>query len=428
MGAISPKPTMALPRRLFWLRAAAIGAGLGLVGVVAVRYGVGFYPDLDPDLAVVRPFQYVTTGAVVSLGVMLMIASLATVVVGIIATAVQVVATVGRTLWRAIRSWWVLQLTNVLLSGVAIAAYASPVVAAIWWSGGWSALWFWVQAALMGPMIGLVALFPAGLVQLLLNPPLRWCTRKWPRRWSSYLDPDRHAFTFYLPWLFFGLWLYGDAAGAVLEPGGGVRLPHPHPALGVLILAGVVAGAIYAVSWILLVLGREWRTFYENEKRRHQAALPAPAAVPASPALKATEPPEVEPEELWSPEAAVGWRAWRVVDGGVLHGMRQRWPSDELESRCSTCPESPGYHCSCGIYAVKERWQLLSAGFAATVVGRVELSGLVIEHERGYRAQRARIVELYAPDDFVGRQLRAWYDCPVRIESLEFGRRKDLHG
>ena len=68
---------------------------------------------------------------------------------------------------------------------------------------------------------------------------------------------------------------------------------------------------------------------------------------------------------------------------------------------------APGEGCSCGFYAMKELdGQLLHvAAMAAhgadrtrtdevSVLGRVELAGKVIEHEQGYRAERARIVEL----------------------------------
>lgn len=67
----------------------------------------------------------------------------------------------------------------------------------------------------------------------------------------------------------------------------------------------------------------------------------------------------------------------------------------------------PDELCSCGFYALKELDPdlliLARAGFQVhdgrdgskrIVIGRVELAGKVIEHERGYRAERARIVEL----------------------------------
>jgi hypothetical protein len=58
--------------------------------------------------------------------------------------------------------------------------------------------------------------------------------------------------------------------------------------------------------------------------------------------------------------------------------------------------EVPSESCTCGFYAVKELAHLMPLfAIGATVVGRVELAGTVIEHEIGYRAARARILELF---------------------------------
>jgi hypothetical protein len=56
---------------------------------------------------------------------------------------------------------------------------------------------------------------------------------------------------------------------------------------------------------------------------------------------------------------------------------------------------APGEECSCGFYAVKQIALLPSvAGFGDTVLGRVQLAGTIVEHELGFRAELARIVEL----------------------------------
>jgi hypothetical protein len=57
------------------------------------------------------------------------------------------------------------------------------------------------------------------------------------------------------------------------------------------------------------------------------------------------------------------------------------------------------------------------------VLGRVELAGKVIEHDRGYRAERARIVELIpvrGSEMFVaniGRRLNVMVGAPVKVPS-----------
>jgi hypothetical protein len=67
--------------------------------------------------------------------------------------------------------------------------------------------------------------------------------------------------------------------------------------------------------------------------------------------------------------------------------------------------EVPLEGCRCGFYSVKDLQEAIGlalpmrpigtqAGFDCVVLGRVLLSGKVIEHEIGYRAERARIAEL----------------------------------
>jgi hypothetical protein len=130
----------------------------------------------------------------------------------------------------------------------------------------------------------------------------------------------------------------------------------------------------------------------------------------------------------------VGYRMWQVEDEdgepvflSPMHPSRdwnaatQGWVSascsvgsDELfvsadgELAWGPIPHRvPGEGCSCGFYAMKElgaqlRHAVTMSVHAADrtgmkevfVLGRVELAGKVIEHELGYRAERARIVEL----------------------------------
>jgi hypothetical protein len=132
----------------------------------------------------------------------------------------------------------------------------------------------------------------------------------------------------------------------------------------------------------------------------------------------------------------VGYRAWQVVEeeGGLVfyplsHRSRE-WVGATAGWVSSTCPvepddlfrlkpgdrplrivellhDAPGERCTCGFYAMKElhphllqlvafaqRAERTQRSDATFVLGRVELAGKVIEHARGYRAERARIVEL----------------------------------
>jgi hypothetical protein len=131
-----------------------------------------------------------------------------------------------------------------------------------------------------------------------------------------------------------------------------------------------------------------------------------------------------------------GYRAWQVVeDGGqlVFHplshpslewvGATRGWVSATCAAGGRVPPKpsrtqlgwvdwprphpAPGEDCSCGFYAMKElhphlvqlivlaqKTQLDGRVPGKFVLGRVELAGKVIEHDHGYRAERARIVEL----------------------------------
>jgi hypothetical protein len=143
--------------------------------------------------------------------------------------------------------------------------------------------------------------------------------------------------------------------------------------------------------------------------------MPAPAAAPSPrPAALATKPkrarrPKPKPAplpEFWSPGVVLGFRAWDLR--GRLFGAWKPWDRPEHEARClSACtgsdatevPHTDG-RCGpppCGLYCFKEPEQLLAAfglptGSKRCVLGLVSLSGKVVEHERGYRAQKAQVL------------------------------------
>jgi len=109
---------------------------------------------------------------------------------------------------------------------------------------------------------------------------------------------------------------------------------------------------------------------------------------------------------LWSPIPVLAYRMWRVRDGR-LHGVRSAWNGPELEAHClgggriagrsvgvphtnGECGNPP-----CGIYAYGGPQALIgNLARPGHAVGLVALSGKVVEHERGYRAQLARVVAL----------------------------------
>ena len=123
----------------------------------------------------------------------------------------------------------------------------------------------------------------------------------------------------------------------------------------------------------------------------------------------------------------VGYRAWYFEIGkreARLHPITQgsgvgpragAWDGASWGWVTATCSlvgpgawhVAPAEDCTCGFYAMRELhpvvqdaaglhvWRQLGLGCeSGLVMGRVELAGKVIEHEFGYRAERARIVEL----------------------------------
>lgn len=107
--------------------------------------------------------------------------------------------------------------------------------------------------------------------------------------------------------------------------------------------------------------------------------------------------------EGWSPVPIPGYRMWHVVDNEVT-GVVMPWKERSMEAAClhkvpgDDIPHSNG-RCgppACGIYATK------SPGFIFGqmtrrpdwAIGVVGLSGKVVEHRLGYRAQRATIEAL----------------------------------
>jgi len=114
--------------------------------------------------------------------------------------------------------------------------------------------------------------------------------------------------------------------------------------------------------------------------------------------------------EVWSPSPVLGFRVW-VLEEGFFHGYRERWDEPEMSARCPTtgndadvphtdgrCGEPP-----CGIYAAKDVEDLLTEhanlDLHEMVVGLVGMTGKVVEHERGYRAEHMSVLALAVPVD-----------------------------
>jgi hypothetical protein len=132
--------------------------------------------------------------------------------------------------------------------------------------------------------------------------------------------------------------------------------------------------------------------------------------------------------EFWTPGVVLGFRMWELR--GSLWGAWKVWDRPVHEARCLSRPKGElasdvphtdgrcGYP-ACGLYCFKEPEQLLAAfglprGSAVSVLGLVSLSGKVVEHENGYRAQKARVLAAAA----VGRGRVVRVEGEARLRSL----------
>lgn len=147
----------------------------------------------------------------------------------------------------------------------------------------------------------------------------------------------------------------------------------------------------------------------------------------------------------------IGWRAWNVISLGRILRLRSKvhaahWPTDDWvyaecsgaswqrgrDSQARMCDSSedgrcPGEHCACGLYAAASAEQLDDLSYATTymqggsisVVGQVAMAGKIIEGDKGWRAEKARVYKLYVPfDREIGRALAMQYRVPVELRAV----------
>ncbi len=144
--------------------------------------------------------------------------------------------------------------------------------------------------------------------------------------------------------------------------------------------------------------------------------------------------------DAWSPVPVLGYRLWAMREGS-LHGARTVWREPRFTATCGDAPNGVPHsdgrcgRLGCGIYATKELQPLLemhvAAGSHSYVVALVALSGKVVEHERGYRAETADVAAAYAvwPDRVMAatepERIAALFSACDRIPSswceLRFG-------
>lgn len=107
----------------------------------------------------------------------------------------------------------------------------------------------------------------------------------------------------------------------------------------------------------------------------------------------------------WSPLPMLGFRVWNLREGG-FYGYRLRWEHRSLAAECGSTrnqedvPHTDGQCANppCGIYAAKDADRIIEAHsdveVAVMAIGLVAMTGKVVEHELGWRAERATVLAL----------------------------------
>lgn len=113
-----------------------------------------------------------------------------------------------------------------------------------------------------------------------------------------------------------------------------------------------------------------------------------------------------EEGEGWSPAPITGYRLWEFAPDGLRGATGHVWSTPDLVASCPAARRHDDlphtdHLCSsighgCGIYAVRDPDRLGRLGRPGFLLGRVELSGKVVEHDHGYRAGRARVTAVVA--------------------------------
>lgn len=275
-------------------------------------------------------------------------------------------------LWRIVRSG------PPVLYGLGVVGVPAGVLLL---SGGISTIFFWLCALLWIPIVVIAGSLPLLLPVLIILVPLVFAVEK--------LSRGRVTSEVIVPPVWIVAWVIQYVRIAELPTPDHLNLPTSNENLGVLIV--LVAAAV--ASGLLLFAGGSLESWINRTRPRPRRIWTPPITV-LEPTTSGTTP-------------LTGWRAWRW-EGGVLNGVFAQWESSTFIAECDSCEEIPGWDDRCGVYAVKDI-ALVPAFHGPVVLGKVEMSGIVIEHEAGYRASHVTITDLWVDDPMIGVEVADRY-------------------
>lgn len=135
-------------------------------------------------------------------------------------------------------------------------------------------------------------------------------------------------------------------------------------------------------------------------------------------------------------EPISGLRVWRVGTDGKLESYIRAffWEPGTIEATCSYYQTVEHHHkfgvdiigCHCGFWAMKFVDNLLAYGLGTQdnmAWGEIELWGIIIEGDLGYRAQFARIKRVWLPieQSHLKSKTEKQYNIPVEVSAWKLG-------
>ena len=127
-----------------------------------------------------------------------------------------------------------------------------------------------------------------------------------------------------------------------------------------------------------------------------------------------------------------GYRAWRLGSDGLLRGMyisTYVWRPQAIEHSPKVDDAwGAGLHAFKTVSEAKAQYGFFASPSEPVVFGEIALWGLVIEHERGFRAEYAAITRLIDVHVFLGPEsgVRPWWKfwAPMRYPKIEAARER----